>query len=314
MSAKRRFPVVFLLLVACLMLGVVPRIMATTRHSRPAKNKNVYYAGLRRSVYGLRKKNRDDLWWVKKAKEFAAGMPVSQSAVPTIIHIVSVYLDDGTTKFTFSKPKNYTASTRHMIFRQGPLDHEKALTTYDEQGVKAIIQLEPGDADIPASLDIVQMKFGRHPCIIGYGIDAEWYCPRRSKDNNGLSLRDSDVALWLKKVMSFNPDYTLFLKHWLPSHMPPSFRHPNLWFLSDSQNFQNVGQLLEDLKYWNGMYQDHVVGYQYGYESDRRWWRKMRNPTVEISRAILTEIPNARFLFWVDFTANKVNFARRKLN
>src|SRR5580765_5727672 len=59
------------------------------------------YVGLRRSSYGLRKLNTEDVWWADRAKQFAAHFPGSQ---PLILHILSNYQDDGTTQIEFKKP------------------------------------------------------------------------------------------------------------------------------------------------------------------------------------------------------------------
>ena len=272
------------------------------------QKKGTYYAGLRRSAYGLVSKNQHDKWWAEQAREFAGVISDVQAVEPVIIQIISVYLNNGTTRFGFERPARYRGSKHNMTFRPGPIDHERALTTYDRRGVKAIVQIESGNADVLSCLNIAHLQFGHHPCIIGYGIDAEWYFTRESKDNTGLPLRDEEVKRWVQKILSFDPRYTLFLKHWKPDHMPPTYRHPNLWFLSDSQDFPSLEKLLDDLRSWDDAHKDHVVGYQYGYEADRRWWMQMRHPPADISRAILRDIPNTRFLFWVDSTADKVAF------
>jgi hypothetical protein len=45
------------------------------------------------------------------------------------------------------------------------------------------------------------------------------------------------------------------------------------------------------------------VGFQFGYRSDKKWWRKLADPPGTIGQALLAKIPNARDLLWVDFTA-----------
>lgn len=45
------------------------------------------------------------------------------------------------------------------------------------------------------------------------------------------------------------------------------------------------------------------VGFQYGYKSDKKWWRKLADPPGTIGNALLAQIPNTRDLLWVDFTA-----------
>src|SRR5436190_8356778 len=135
------------------------------------------FVGLRRSSYGLRKFNTNDLWWADRAKQFASNFPGSQ---PLILHILSNYQDDGTTQIEFKKPETYHGSTTNMSFLpRGKLNHERALTTYDQQGVKAILQFEPGSADVGDCFELAHAAFGHHPCVIGLAIDGEWF---RTKD------------------------------------------------------------------------------------------------------------------------------------
>lgn len=281
--------------------------------NKPAPGEPALYAGLRRSSYGLSKRNSTETWWAVRAKEFAAsiGDKVKGDGYvqPVIIQIVSGYSGDGGTVIEFEKPKGFNGSTRGMTFAlDRGINHEKSLTTYDEHGVSAIIQFESGNSDVLANLDVAHKAFGHHPCIIGYGIDAEWYFTKESKDKTGKPLEDEDVEKWMERVLSFNPKYTLFLKHWNPRHMPLEYRHPNLWFLSDSQIFPDLDSLMDDFSYWATCMKKQVAGYQYGYPKDRIWWKNMEKPTVEIGLRILQDIPNTRFLFWVDFTADEVDF------
>ncbi len=228
---------------------------------------------------------------------------------PVIIEIVSVYLDDGTCQMAFKKPDTFRGDTTNISFNpQSSLDHEKALATYDRKNVKAIIQVSPGNADVATCFDLANAAFGHHPCIVGYGVDAEWYFTKESDDNTGRPIKDADAKRWVEKVTSFNPKYTLFLKHWAPSHMPPAFRHDHLWFLSDSQDFKSLDQMMQDFRKWGKTYGNSTVGFQFGYPKDYRWWGKMDRPTEDISKTILKGIPNTRFLFWVDFTADRVSF------
>jgi hypothetical protein len=44
------------------------------------------------------------------------------------------------------------------------------------------------------------------------------------------------------------------------------------------------------------------VAFQYGYPDDRVRWRKLKDPLVDIGKAILKTIPNTTALYWVDFT------------
>jgi len=281
--------------------------------NKPVSGEPSLYVGLRRSSYGLSKRNSTDTWWAVRAKEFAASIQEKVKGdgyvQPAIIQIVTGYSGDGGTVIEFEKPKEFKGSTRGMTFvLDRGINHEKALSTYDEHGVSAIIQFESGNSDVLANLDAAHKAFGHHPCIIGYGIDAEWYYTKESKDKTGTPIEDEEAEKWMKKVLEFNPKYTLFLKHWDPRHMPLEYRHPNLWYLSDSQIFPDLDSCMDDFSYWADCMKEQVVGYQYGYPKDRIWWKDMEKPTVEIGLRILQDIALTRFLFWVDFTADEVDY------
>ena len=271
-----------------------------------AASQPAIWVGLRRSSYGLPAKNADHEWWAGRAKSFAANFP---NARPVIIEIVSGYqYADGSTEFEFARPADLAGPAENISFRQGPLDHEQALRTYEARGVKAIIQVEPGSAGVARCLEIAYHKFGRHPCVIGYGVDAEWYLNKESPDRAGRPVSDADAKRWMETVASFKSANNLFLKHWDPKHMPPSYRHDGLWFLTDSQAFAGRAEMLADFRAWAGAFKGGATGYQFGYPNDRRWWSRLANPPADLGRAVRQEIPDCRYLIWVDFTAAKVEF------
>jgi hypothetical protein len=263
--------------------------------------------GLRRSPYGLKSKNRDDTWWVDRAKAFAASFP---GARPMIVQIVSTYQDDGSTEFGFAKPAGYDGPTDRMTFGTGSLDPERALSAYDKAGVSAILQFEPGDADVSRCLEVTRRALGRHPCVAGYGIDLEWYRTKQSRDGTGQRVTDAEAKSWTQAVTGFNRDYTFFLKHWDAKHLPPTYRNDRLWFLSDSQDFGKAGELLADFKGWARACEGSTTGYQFGYPKDQKWWSKLPSPPADLGKMIRQEAPNCGYLFWVDFTADKVSFPR----
>lgn len=268
------------------------------------------YAGLRRSVYGLPSKNGDDGWWVKASWEFAYKMKTDSLEVePCIIQIISGYNLDGTTTMGFKKPEDHELKSSSITFNEEcEINHERALSLYDKKGVNVILQFESGNSDVLECIEIAQKAFGHHQCIIGYGIDAEWYFTKESSDNTGIPIPDNDAAKWLDKILSFNPSYTLFLKHWEPEHMPPTFRDQNLWFLSDSQMFNSEEEFMSDFNHWDSSYQNSITGYQYGYIKDKVWWKDKKNPPIDLGKRIINELPNSKFIFWVDFTADQVNY------
>lgn len=277
------------------------------RQAAPRESAPLLGVGLRRSPYGLKSKNRDDAWWVDRAKGFAAAFP---GARPMIVQVVSTYQDDGSTAFGFAKPAGYEGPTDRMTFAPGSLDPERALSAYDQAGVAAILQFEPGDADVSRCLEVTRRALGRHPCVAGYGIDLEWYRTKQSRDGTGQPVTDAEARSWTEAVRGFDRGYTFFLKHWDPKHLPPTYRHERLWFLSDSQDFAKAEELLADFKRWGAARERSTTGYQFGYPKDRKWWSKLPSPPTDLGKLIRQEVPNCGYLFWVDFTADKVSFPK----
>lgn len=266
------------------------------------------FVGLRRSSYGLRKFNTDDLWWAACAKQFASNFPGSQ---PLILHILSNYQDDGTTQIEFRKPETYRGSTANMSFLpRGKLNHERALTTYDQQAVKAILQFEPGSADVGDCFALAHATFAQHPCVVGLAIDGEWFKTKDSKDQTGLPIPDSDAQRWMEQVLRFNTNYLLLLKHFEVKNLPPTYRHPNLWLLTDSQEFASQDEWLSDMHNWHTTFKGSPIGSQFGYPKDQKWWTKSPQPPVDLAQSLLKELPDFRMLLWVDFTANRVKFRK----
>ena len=64
--------------------------------------------------------------------------------------------------------------------------------------------------------------------------------------------------------------------------------------------------MLENVKEWGEHFKDYPVGYQFGYPSDRKWWRDFEDPIGEIGIAILEDIDNTQAIYWVDFTIHEI--------
>lgn len=281
-------------------------IPAAVPTAAPSASEGVLHVGLRRSSYGLPRRNADHAWWAQRARSFATNFP---GAKPAVIEIVSTYQDGtGGTEFEFDRPADFAGVTDGMTFSRGRLDHEKALAEYDAQGVEAILQVEPGSADMLGCLEIVHRKFGGHPCVVGFGLDAEWYHTKGSAKGAGRPITDAEAKAWMEKTLSLNPRSVLFLKHWDASHMPPTYRHPRMFLISDSQDFKSRDEFTDDFKGWARRLKGATVGYQFGYPKDKRWWSLLKNPPVELGKQLLADIPDCRWLFWVDFTADQIEF------
>ena len=264
--------------------------------------------GLRRSSYGLPAERTSHAWWADRAKQFATHF---KDAQPAILEIVSTYQASGGTQLEFARPADDKGPTARMTFSGEGVDHEKALAEYDKKGVKALLQLEPGEADVARCFELAWTKFKGHPSVIGFAVDAEWYFTAKSRDKSGLQVPDAEAKKWMEEVLAWNPEFVLVLKHWDPRHMPPTYRHPHLWMLSDSQDFRSQREWQADLGGWSKAFKDSAVGFQFGYPKDRPWWSKSAQPPVDLGQALLAASPNCRCLLWVDFTADKVEFGEK---
>jgi hypothetical protein len=131
----------------------------------------------------------------------------------------------------------------------------------------------------------------------------EWYKP--GLYSQGKPVTDKEAQAWSNKVILHNSTYTLFLKHWLISKMPKTYRN-NLFFINDSQEFPALDKMVEEFETWGSHFAPHPVGFQFGYEADRPWWSVFNDPFQEIGRGIIAKISNTYGLFWVDFTIKEI--------
>ena len=163
--------------------------------------------------------------------------------------------------------------------------------------------MEPGNASVDETIHLMLDRYGHHPCVVGVGVDVEWF--RSVDEPDGDAVTDEQAAAWLAAAREHNPTYRLFLKHWLTEKMPPTLRD-GLLFIDDSQIFPSVDAMVQEFARWGETFAPAPVGFQYGYGSDRPWWRSFSNPPEEIGRRILDAVPNTEALYWVDFTALEV--------
>lgn len=253
------------------------------------------YAGFRSSRYGI-VPFPEPGYWAETAKEMARRVG---GASPAGIWIVGVTLDDGTCELNFQGPGG---SYPKIIFLASD-QNEEYLTFFDSQGMSVWLQVEPGDADVPTLIDLVLDRYGRHPCVVGFGLDVEWY--RWTTNTWGKAVTDDEAARWSTRVLARNPSYSTFLKHWLPERMPPSFR-TGLLFIDDSQQFPSLEAMVDEFQAWGRAFDPGPVGFQFGYEADRIWWAGLSDPPATIGGALRGSIPNLRSLIWVDFTLREV--------
>jgi hypothetical protein len=248
-------------------------------------------AGFRFSTYGPQYNPGPD-YWISVGRRMSAKFPGSQ---PEAIWIVGNFTGDGTYLSFNSKGK-----TDDPFVSSGVVDmNEAMLTKFDEQGFKVWLQVEPGNADMVKLIGLVLEQYKQHPCVIGFGVDVEWYQSDGSAE--GTPVTDAEAEAWVKAVRAANPGYLLFLKHWDYNYLPPTYRD-GIVFVDDSQQFDNFDHMLREFTEWGQHFAPAKVAFQYGYPDDRDWWGKLQDPPADIGNAILKNVPNTAALFWVDFT------------
>jgi hypothetical protein len=194
-------------------------------------------------------------------------------------------------------------SDESIIYFSSKDNNEEALTLFDSLGMQVWLQVEPGHAPMEKLIDIVLSKYGHHPSVIGFGVDVEWY---KSTDTpEGEAITDEEATQWLAAIRAHNPNYRLFLKHWEQEKMPPTVRD-GLVFVDDSQQFESFDAMVNEFAEWGNAFAPAPVAFQFGYYSDRTWWKELADPPAEIGKAIVEAAPNTEALFWVDFTALEV--------
>lgn len=250
------------------------------------------YAGLRCSKYGF-KPMPSTTELGKMCKLMALRFEASgRTSIPCAIWVVS-YFDDTTTN-------NY-------------------LAYFDNNGIKALLQVEPNDTPVGTLITDVLTKFKSHTSVIGFGVDVEWYCPQVNA-GMGKKVSDEDARAWRTNITSFKPDYVLLLTHSFVSWMPPTER-TGIVFLHNQTGYPSLNQFLHSTSktpgyiFWVNNLYPGIIGKLYGFDdvtqtrqSDKVWWSKLKDPQKEIGDSCIAVGPNTKYLFWVDFTAYDVTW------
>ncbi len=246
-------------------------------------------AGFRYSVYGP-DYNPGPQYWLRVGQEMVERFPGS---VPETVWIVSRLEGDGT-------KLNFPVEGAHpLIVGSETDDNEAVLDLFDEYGFRVWLQAEPGHAPVEELIDIILERYKHHPSVVGFGVDVEWF--ESTERPMGRAVTDAEARAWLEAVRKHDPDYRLFLKHWLIEKMPPNERE-GLLFIDDSQILPSLEAMVDEFAVWGKAFAPAPVGFQYGYPSDRPWWSKLDDPPKDVGQAIMDRVPNAKGLYWVDFT------------
>ncbi len=246
-------------------------------------------AGLRYSPYGMAY-YPEAAYWARVAQAMVKRF---DHVSPEVIWIVSILEGHGT-HLTF--PGNSTEAG--ISFAQVD-DNQEALNLFDQLGFRVWLQVEPGDANVETLFDLVLARYAHHPSVVGVGVDVEWH--HSSDKPEGSPVGDAEAAAWLSAARAHGTQYRLFLKHWEASMLPPTLRD-GLLFVDDSQVFDSLEAMIEEFAEWGKHFYPAPVAFQFGYPADKKWWGQLHDPPKEIGEAILSKIPNARGMYWVNFS------------
>ncbi len=257
----------------------------------------IKYAGIRSSSYGIHPFPEPAGW--KYALDTMCDL--YSGTEPCAVWIVGVL--KGPDKCYLQFPSN-DKEYKKVVFDSTDR-HEEYLDYFDSTGVKVFLQVEPASADVIKVMDLVLNRYKHHQCVIGFGVDVEWY-REIEKKGWGLPVQDEQAKQWEEHLKQFNQNYRLFLKHWDRKWMPPHYRG-EIIFISDSQMLKNFPAMLEEFThYWADYFKPNMVGFQIGYSSDHKWWGELKVPPQDIGIAIAREIEQECCVFWVDFTLRDV--------
>ncbi|MCX6574031.1 MAG: hypothetical protein NTX99_08565, partial [Candidatus Aminicenantes bacterium] len=234
-------------------------------------------------------------YWARTGTEIAAKFPAAR---PEAIWIVSRLKGRGT-EMSFPVPPGGDP----LITGMAEDLSEPVLELFDKLGYRVWLQTEPGWAPVDKAFHVMLDRYGRHPCVIGVGVDIEWH--RSNNPDLGDPVTDEMARTWLAAARSHNPAYRMFLKHFREDVMPPTARD-GIMFVDDSQIFKSSDDMIEEFAKWGRTFAPAPVGFQYGYPSDRPWWSLMKDPVKEIGDRILAATPNTEALIWVDFAVQDV--------
>lgn len=288
-------------LINCLLvlLAIGCRMTKVAKHvpGKAVGAARVIYAGARSSSYGIKPFPEPQEW--QNAIETMNGY--FEGSTPCAIWIVGEFKGPNECHLFFpSDGSNYT----NIQFNDED-KHERYLSYFDKAGIKVFLQVEPANADMNTLIDLVLDRYKHHECVIGFGVDVEWY--RESENPEwGVKVEDDIARAWEEKVKSHNNNYRLFLKHWDRDWMPKKYRG-DIIFIDDSQILENLKALIDEfVEYWADFFKPNTVCFQIGYKADKSWWQELNNPPKDIGDAIKERIEQNFGVFWVDFTLRDV--------
>ncbi len=286
------FVSVVLLFCAVLQVAAIPRASAGGR---------IEFAGVRSSAYGIRPFPTAE-GWGKALKTMSGYFPGS---TPVGIWIVG-RLHGASTGISLEFPHPGDGTDYGPLYNFAEADkHEPYLSFFDANGIKVFLQIEPGFADVERCIDLVLRQYKHHPCVLGWGIDVEWFRNARTGTDNAVATDDL-VKAWDARVKSYNPKYRIFVKHFRTADLPPTYRG-DVVFVDDSQQFTDLDGFLKEFKEFADFFYPNTVIYQIGYRADKKWWGTLEAPIPKtLGEKLAAGTRQECGIVWVDFTLRDV--------
>jgi hypothetical protein len=185
---------------------------------------------------------------------------------------------------------------------------EIMLNAFDAAGLKIILAIEPGNADINQLAVKILNKYKQHPSVVGFGMDNEWF----KTEKGNVIMTAAQATAFRDAVESVNPAYKTVIKHFDSAMLPKGI--PRIIYLTDTCNFASLNAAVTDYVAWANNFAGSQVGYQFGYDlfevgapDDQLWWGPLGTNGTP-AKAIVDRIMAARpstdiyMAYWVDFT------------
>ncbi|MFH0904519.1 MAG: hypothetical protein V1854_04945 [Methanobacteriota archaeon] len=234
-----------------------------------------------------------------------------QGSKPGGIYILG-YIETTDCVLPFANPGWSIANVTYDPSMTNP---DTMLSAFDAANMDVILQVEPGNADMPTLSGLIMNKFKSHPCVKGFGIDVEWY-------RNGIAIPSSVVNGMLTAIHAVNPAYKLVIKHFDASFLPVGVA--GVTYLMDSCGMGSFSSAVSEYVAWANHFSGSELGYQMLYlgidnntgaecssgvncdcaPNDRAWWGTMINPEVQLINGVYAAIPSANIYcaYIVDFS------------
>ncbi len=262
----------------------------------PTSAPRVAYAGVRSSAYGI-KPFPTPPEWEKAIMTMSGYYPGS---TPVAVWIVGRFNRPRTCRLEFP---GGGAALPNIQFEDVD-KHEAYLDRFDRAGIKVFLQVEPANADMKTLIDLVLGRYGKHPCVVGFGVDVEWH-READRPEWGIPVDDAMGRQWEAWVKAHNSAYRLFIKHWDQRWLCPTYRG-DIIFVDDSQIVKDMETLVTEFEAWGKFFKPNPVIFQIGYPSDKPWWSLLPVPPKTLGQAIAARIGQTCGIIWVDFTLKDV--------